>query len=113
MATTERVAALVEPVIEAQGAELYDVELAGATLRVLVERRGGIALDDIERISRDVSNVLDDDDPLPDQRWHLEVSSPGLERPLRTPRHFAAAVGSTIKVKTHGRVEGDRRVEGV
>lgn len=113
MATTDRVAALVEPVIEARGAELYDVELAGATLRVLVEREGGIGLDVLEDISRDVSQALDDDDPMPDQRWYLEVSSPGLERPLRTPRHFQAAVGSTIKVKTHGWVDGDRRIEGV
>ena len=112
MATTERVAALVEPVIEAKGAELYDVELTGATLRVLVERDGGIPLDVLEDISRDVSSVLDDDDPMPDQRWYLEVSSPGLERPLRTPRHFRAAVGDTVKVKTHGRVDGERRVEG-
>ena len=112
MATTERVAALVEPVIEAKGAELYDVELTGATLRVLVERDGGIPLDVLEDISRDVSSVLDDDDPMPDQRWYLEVSSPGLERPLRTPRHFRAAVGDTVKVKTHSRVDGERRVEG-
>jgi ribosome maturation factor RimP len=112
MATTERVAALVTPILEAHGAELYDVELTGATLRVLVDREGGIGLGDLEALSRDVSSALDDDDPLPDQRWYLEVSSPGLERPLRTPRHFRAAVGSTVKVKTHGRVEGDRRVEG-
>ena len=115
MATTDRVAALVEPVIEARGAELYDVELAGATLRVLVDQpgAGGIALDVLEDISRDVSDALDENDPMPDQRWYLEVSSPGLERPLRTPRHFQAAVGSSIKVKTHGRVDGDRRIEGV
>lgn len=112
MATTDRVAALVTPILEARGAELYDVELAGATLRVLVDREGGIDLGDLESVSREVSAALDDDDPLPDQRWYLEVSSPGLERPLRTPGHFRSAVGSTVKVKTTGRVEGERRVEG-
>jgi ribosome maturation factor RimP len=79
---------------------------------VLVDRDGGIDLGDLETVSREVSAALDEDDPLPDQRWYLEVSSPGLERPLRTPQHFRAAVGSAVKVKTTGRVEGERRVEG-
>src|SRR4051794_2680842 len=81
MGTSERIAALVEPILLDRGHELYDVELTGATVRVLVDRDGGVALDDLETISRDISTVLDEADPMPD-RFFLEVSSPGLERPF-------------------------------
>jgi ribosome maturation factor RimP len=111
MATSERIAELVEPILHDRGHELYDVELAGATVRVLVDRQGGVALDDLEQLSREISTALDDADPMPD-RFYLEVSSPGLERPLRRPDHFQTAVGSKVKVKTHPSVEGDRRVDG-
>ena len=111
MVTTDLIARLVTPVLHDRGAELYDVELAGATVRVLVDREGGVALEDLERLSRDISGVLDEADPMPD-RYFLEVSSPGLERPLRQPRHFQAAVGSKVKIKTKPHVEGERRVDG-
>jgi ribosome maturation factor RimP len=111
MGTSERIAELVEPILLDRGHELYDVELTGATVRVLVDRAGGVALDDLEQVSREISAVLDDADPMPD-RFYLEVSSPGLERPLRRPDHFQAAVGSKVKVKTNPTVEGDRRVDG-
>src|SRR5207249_8736005 len=86
------------------------VELTGATVRVLVD---GAAVDlaALETLSREISAVLDDADPLPD-RFFLEVSSPGLERPLRQPGHFARAVGSFVKIKTKPEVDGDRRVDG-
>lgn len=112
MATSERIAALVEPILHDRGHELYDVELTGATVRVLVDRDGGVALDDLETLSREISGVLDEADPMPD-RFSLEVSSPGLERPLRQPRHFRSAVGTKVKIKTTPSTEGDRRVDGV
>ena len=111
MSFPERVRVLVEPLVAADGLELYDLELAGGVLRVLVDRPGGVGLDDITGLTRELSRALDQDDPL-DGRYTLEVSSPGVERPLRTPAHFAAAVGHTVKVKTVAGVEGDRRVEG-
>ena len=114
MGASERIAELVEPILHDRGHELYDVELTGATVRVLVDREGGVALDQLEVISREVSAVLDENDPMPETaRWYLEVSSPGLERPLRQPRHFQSAVGGSVRVKTHPEVEGDRRVDGV
>jgi len=102
------VSELVAPLIEARGGELYDVVLGGATLQVLVG--GGVDLDTLADITREVSRALDEDDPMPD-RYTLEVSTPGLERTLRTPAHFAGAVGEKVKVKT---VPGHevRRVDG-
>ena len=112
MATTDvasRVAELVEPLIVARGAELYDVVLGGATLQVLVG--GGVDLEVLSELTRDISVALDDADPMPD-RYTLEVSTPGLERTLRTPAHFRGAVGETVKIKTTPSIEV-RRVDGV
>jgi ribosome maturation factor RimP len=103
-----RVSELVEPLIAAHGAELYDVVLGGATLQVLVG--GGVDLDALADLTREISNALDEDDPMPD-RYTLEVSTPGLERTLRTPHHFSGAIGERVKVKTKA---GDtRRLDGV
>jgi ribosome maturation factor RimP len=111
MGTSDHIAALVEPILEGRGAALYDVELTGAIVRVLVDKPG-LDLDELARISQEVSAVLDEEDPLPD-RFELEVSSPGLERPLRRPEHFRNAIGSTVKIKTTPSAEGDRRADGV
>jgi ribosome maturation factor RimP len=102
---------LVEPLLAAHDVEVVDVEQLGATLRVTVDRAGGIDLDAVSEATLVVSDALDRHDPLPG-RYTLEVSSPGLERPLRTPGHFQRFVGSHVAVKTKPDVEGDRRVEG-
>ena len=112
MGTSERIAELVEPILLDGGHELYDVELTGATLRVLVDREGGVALDDLERLAREISGALDEADPMPD-RFYLEVSSPGLERPLRQPRHYQAALGTPVKLKTVPSYAGERRIDGL
>ena len=111
MAIVDRVRELVTPVVEAESADLYDVEHNGGVLRVLVDVEGGIGIDDLKRISRAVSRRLDETDPMPG-RYTLEVSSPGLERPLRSPEHFRRAVGESIKVKTMPTPQGSRRIEG-
>jgi len=108
--TAERIAELVTPVLGAAGHTLYDVELTGATVRILVD---GASLDALERVSREVSDLLDGHDDLMPARWYLEVSSPGLERPLRRPDHFRGAVGTQVKIKTTADVEGERRIDGV
>jgi ribosome maturation factor RimP len=109
--TVERVRAVVEPVVAAADLELYDVELAGGVLRVLVDRSGGVDLAVLGEVTRAVSEALDADDPFPG-RYTLEVSSPGLERKLRTPAHFAAALGKKVRVRTVPGTEGERRLEG-
>lgn len=107
--TAARVSALVEPLLQRRGHALYDVVHAGATLQVFVD--GNVDLDEIGALTREISTVLDEADPIAD-RYTLEVSSPGLERALRAPRHFEAAVGERVKIKTTPSAEGERRVEG-
>jgi ribosome maturation factor RimP len=111
---TERVAKTVEPLLAPLGLELFDVEHHGALLRVVVERaEGQIDMEGLEQATRLVSRALDAEDPVPG-RYTLEVSSPGLERPLRTPGHFARAVGSDISLKLSAAVgeeaDGPRRL---
>jgi ribosome maturation factor RimP len=110
VAVADRVRSIVEPLLAPRGFELYDVEHTGASLRVVVERPGA-DLDAIGELTRAISRALDDDDPMPG-RYTLEVSSPGLERRLRTPAHFAGAIGAVVQVKTRADVEGERRVRG-
>ncbi|MCB0993545.1 MAG: ribosome maturation factor RimP [Acidimicrobiales bacterium] len=111
MGIPERVEALVAPLLDAKGLEVVDVEHAGGVVRVTVDRAGGVNLDAIADATRAVSRALDEADPIPG-RYTLEVSSPGLERPLRRPDHFARAIGSDVSIKLDARVEGDRRITG-
>jgi ribosome maturation factor RimP len=103
---------LVEPLLAAQDLELVDLELRPKLVRVTVDRNGGVDLDTISDVTQLVSSLLDAHDPLPSS-YALEVSSPGLERPLRTPDHFRRFAGAKVSVKTRPGVEGDRRVEGI
>jgi ribosome maturation factor RimP len=105
-----RVRAALGPVLSAHGVQLVEIEWlterAGWTLRITIEREGGsatdlsggVTLEDCAEVSRDASAVLDVEDLIP-QRYHLEVSSPGLDRPLRTAAEFARFSGMTAKVK--------------
>ena len=100
MSTVERVRDVVEPILAARSLELYDIELAGGAVRVVVETSD---LEAIAQLTRAISRALDDADPIPD-RYTLEVSSPGLERTLRTPAHFRGAIGSVVSIKNHSGV---------
>ena len=106
MSDTAVIVEAVEPVVSALGLELYDVEVSGSgrgtVVRVLVDRPGGIDLDAVGAASEAISPVLDSDRvarTLPGP-YALEVSSPGLERPLRKPEHFRRVVGRRVKLKT-------------
>ena len=113
VSTVDRVRELVEPLVDARGIELVDVEHGGGLLRITLDRPGGIDLDAITEASEAISALLDLHDPVPGGRYTLEVTSPGLERPLRTPAQFRRFVGSRVKVKTHAEVPGERRITGV
>jgi ribosome maturation factor RimP len=120
----ERVESLAEaigPVVASLGLELFDVELTGSgsapVLRVTVDGPDGVDLDAITAATDAISPVLDrlGDErggPTPTGPYALEVSSPGLERPLRRPEHYQGAVGDTVSVKTRT-AEGAQRRRGV
>ncbi len=111
MSVTDRVRDLIEPLVSAHGLELVDVEHGPGLLRIYLDREGGIDLETITRYSEQISDLLDLHDPVP-SRYTLEVSSPGLERPLKTPAHFLRFVGTVVNIKTKSHVEGDRRFTG-
>ncbi len=109
----ERVRHVVESSLTAAGFELVDIERQGAVLRITLDlTEGGIDLERVTAATRLVSDLLDDADLLGD-RTTLEVSSPGIERALRTPAHFRRFVGTEVAVKTRPGTEGERRVDGV
>ncbi len=115
MATaTEKLQEIVATPLADLGIEVSDIELVGGLLRVTVERFDGtsIDIDAIAEASRIVSRELDVHDPIPG-RYTLEVSSPGLERPLRIPAHFSRAVGQQVSIRTKPGVDGERRVSGL
>jgi ribosome maturation factor RimP len=108
---TEELFSLLEPAVVSVGLELFDVELKSGVVLVTVDRPGGVDLEALTDANRVVSAVLDERDPLPGS-YTLEVSSPGVERTLRTPAHFTKAVGETVSVKTRPQVPGPRRLKG-
>jgi ribosome maturation factor RimP len=103
--------AILQPVLGAAGLELVDVEMRSGVLLVTVDGAGGVDLGALTDANRAVSAVLDELDAIPG-RYSLEVSSPGVERTLRTPAHFVKAVGETVSVKTRPQVPGERRLRG-
>jgi ribosome maturation factor RimP len=120
MVDIDRIVETLAPAVAGLGLDLYDVELSGSgrarILRVLVDRDGGIDLDGIADATQAISPLLDAPplDAVIAGPYALEVSSPGLERPLRTPAHYAGAVGETVSIKTRaGDDHGARRVRGV
>lgn len=112
----ERLWETLEPYLEAEGVELDDLDVRGRgngrLVRVTVDAPGGIGVDRIAEISRGVSRLLDEEDPVQGS-YTLEVSSPGLERPLRRPRHFDKAVGREVDLKTVEAIDGAQRHRGV
>jgi ribosome maturation factor RimP len=97
----QAITALIEPVLNDLGYELVEVQFRreghGQVLRVIIFRPEGIGVEDCARVSREVSHLLDVED-LIDHAYHLEVSSPGLDRPLKTARDFTRYRGSQVHV---------------
>ena len=102
----ERLWRLLEPVVESRGLELLEVEFQretrGWVLRLYIDREdGGVTLDDCTAVSREVGDLLDVKDPI-DHPYHLEVSSPGLDRPLRRPKDFQKWAGHRVRIMVSG-----------
>lgn len=113
LSTIERI---VKPVLKSQGYQLVERELvtdAGRlVLRIYIDREGGVTLDDCALVSHTLSAHLDVEDPIPGA-YELEVSSPGIERPLRYPEDFVRYKGETIKLKTVEPINGRQNYKGV
>ena len=101
---TDAVAALALPVVEGAGCTLWDVEYvkeAGTWyLRVYIDKEGGVSIDDCEAVSRPLSYLLDEHDPI-EGSYTFEVSSAGADRALKKPEHFAAFLGSEVEVRLY------------
>lgn len=106
---------LVEPVIAAQAMEVLDVEYRrespGWVLRIFLDSERGITVDDCARVSRALDDLLDTADLIP-TTYHLEVSSPGIDRPLRKLEHFQMHLGDIIEVRTISPVQNRRNFKG-
>ena len=111
----DRVRQTARDIVEFAGMELVHLELkrepGGQLLRVVIDKEGGVTLDDCARISRQLSVQLDVEDPI-EGRYTLEVSSPGLDRPLYTDRDFARFTGRRIRLSTHLPLDGRRNFQG-
>lgn len=116
MAHRQDLEALLGPALEALGYELVGVEYLSqgrhALLRIYIDSEHGITLEDCERASHQVSGVLDVEDPIAGS-YSLEVSSPGLDRPLFRPEHFARFAGKPVRLRLRLPLEGRRKFAGV
>ena len=116
-ATVGRVWELAAPLVENEGMEIVDIELrheggrSGRVLRLFLDKAGGPTLDDLSRVSRQLSDLLDARDVVAGD-YTLEVSSPGINRPLRRPEHFAHYVGKRVRIRTRDLIGGRRSFFG-
>ncbi|RQG16921.1 ribosome maturation factor RimP [Pseudomonas aeruginosa] len=112
----EQLQALLAPVVEALGYECWGVEFISqgrhSVLRVYIDRPEGILIDDCEAVSRQVSGILDVEGPISGE-YTLEVSSPGMDRPLFTLEQFAKHAGEQVKIRLRSPYEGRRNYQGI
>lgn len=110
------VEAFLSPVVEALGYCLWDVEYVkeGSEwyLRITIDSEDGITIDDCEKVHRAIDPVIDEHDPI-ENSYHLEVSSPGIERVLRTDAHIEAFTGAEVEVRLFAAVDGKKNLRGI
>jgi ribosome maturation factor RimP len=117
-ATLTRIWELAASIAETEGTEIVDIEFhregsrSGRVLRVYVDKPGGASLEDLTRVSRQLSEQLDTLDFI-ESAYTLEVSSPGINRPLRRPEHFTPFIGKRIRVRTRDMINGRRSFLGI
>lgn len=116
MSKEARLHELVQPAITALGFEFVGLELIqhgrGATLRVYIDHPNRVSVDDCAKASHQIGAILDVEDPI-NGEYRLEVSSPGIDRPLFTPAHYALVVGQTVKLKLSVPNKGRRNFKGL
>lgn len=110
------ISGLIEPTVNALGLELWGIEHVSqgkfSTLRIYIESDAGITVDDCEKVSRQVSAILDVEDPISGE-YTLEVSSPGLDRPLFSIEQFENFAGSEVSVRLRSPLDGRRKFKGI
>jgi len=117
-ATLIRIWQMTEPLAASEGMEIVDIELkhegtrGGRVLCVYLDKEGGPAMEDLSKVSRSLSDLLDENDDLVEGSYSLEVSSPGINRPLKRPEHFSRFVGKKIRVRTREAIGGRRAFLG-
>ncbi len=117
-ATLGRVWKLAAPLAQNEGMEIVDIELrhersrGGRVLRLYLDKAGGPTVDDLSRVSRQLSELLDSHDAV-DGAYTLEVSSPGINRPLKRPEHFARYIGKRVRIRTRDLIGGRRSFLGI
>lgn len=112
--TVPHIEELLQPGAQALGYELVAVEMSGgdtSILRIYIDTPNGVTVQDCAKASRQFSAILDVEDPI-SNRYTLEVSSPGMDRPLAKPLHFKAVVGQDVKIRMNTLVNGRRRFTG-
>ena len=117
-ATLTRVWQLASSLVEGERMEIVDIEFrhegtrGGRVLRLYLDKEGGPSVDDLTRVSRQLSELLDVEDTI-DGTYTLEVSSPGINRPLKKPAHFERFIGKRIRVRTRDLIDGRRSFLGI
>lgn len=115
MKITDQVRQFAEPVVISLGCTLWDVEYVREGgdwfLRLYIDKEGGVGINDCEAISRAIDPILDEQDPIPDS-YSFEVSSAGLERPLKRPEHFARSMGQSVVVRLYKPRDGAKEFKG-
>lgn len=111
----QKTEALLQPIMERTGFELVDVEYvkegSNYYLRAYIDKEGGITIDDCEAVSRELSDLLDAEDFIP-EAYFMEVSSPGLGRQLKKEKDFARSIGEDVEVKLYKPIEKKKELEG-
>ena len=106
---------LVQPIVDARNIEIVDIEYVKEAgqfyLRIYLEKEGGITLDDCAEVSRELNPILDEKDPIKDN-YFLEVSSPGLDRPLKKEKDFIRYAGYDVEIKLYKPLNGTKQLEG-
>lgn len=111
----EQLQALIAPIVASLECELWGLEYLTqgryTTLRLYIDAENGVTLEDCEKVSRQVSSVMDVEDPI-EGEYTLEVSSPGMDRPLYTPAHYARYIGEQVSLRLRVARDGRRKFKG-
>ena len=116
MKVTEIVTAFAQPIVEEKGCSLWDVEYvregSERFLRVYIDKKGGVSIDDCEAVARAIAPILDEKDPIAES-YHFEVCSAGIERALKRPQDFEQFMGSPILIKLYRPHNGLKEIPGI